>query len=126
MKKIIMIILLLSMFGFTNNDKIVNFTVYNALERQTDSSPLKTADQSLIDKEKLNKGELKWIAVSRDLLKVFKYGDKVLVKCKKYPKFDGVWTVKDCMAKRWKMKIDFLVADSIKLGRGTCTITKIN
>jgi len=42
-------------------------TVYHAVSNQTDDSPLLTADNSLIDTTRVN--ELRWVALSRDLLK---------------------------------------------------------
>ncbi len=42
-------------------------TVYHAVKGQTDDSPLLTADNSLIDTTRVN--ELRWVALSRDLLK---------------------------------------------------------
>ena len=42
-------------------------TVYHAVSSQTDDSPLLTADNSLIDTSRVN--ELRWVALSRDLLK---------------------------------------------------------
>lgn len=48
-------------------------TVYHAEKSQCDSSPLITADNSIIDTTKVN--ELRWVALSRDLLSR-KYTDK--------------------------------------------------
>lgn len=44
----------------------VKGTVYHAVKRQTDDTPLLTADMSYIDTTKVN--ELRWVALSRDLL----------------------------------------------------------
>ena len=46
--------------------KQVKGTVYHAVSEQTDSTPLITADLSVIDTTKVN--ELRWVALSRDLL----------------------------------------------------------
>jgi hypothetical protein len=46
--------------------KNVKGTVYHAVSNQTDDSPLYTADNSYIDTTMVN--DLKWVAVSRDLL----------------------------------------------------------
>lgn len=52
------------------NEKImydnIKGTVYHPVPAQTDDSPLYTADNSFIDTTKIN--ELRWIAVSRDIL----------------------------------------------------------
>lgn len=52
-------------------------------------------------------GKHKIIAVSRDLLKVYPLGSKVIVSGTGI--LDGIYTVKDKMAKRWTNKIDILV-----------------
>ena len=56
----------------------VTVTVYNPVMEQCDSTPLITADNSEIDLKKLKQGKLKWVAVSRDLLKSgkSKYGGR--------------------------------------------------
>lgn len=94
----------------------VKYTVYNAVVGQCDDSPLITADMSKIDTCKLNRGKLKWIAISRDLDKVLPMATKVLIS--KAGKFNGVWIVHDRMNKRFTNKIDFLVPSNIKLGKG--------
>lgn len=86
----------------------VTATVYNPVTEQTDSDPLITADNSKIDLDKLNSGHLKWIAISRDLRKHFKYGSKVRIKCKTDPSINGVYEVRDCMNPRYSSRIDIL------------------
>jgi hypothetical protein len=105
--------------------KDVRGTVYHAEEKQTDSTPLITADNSRIDTARVNK--LRWIAVSRDLINLktsrynfngkLKFGDTVWVSydrkavleqakregvgeaflIRKYDKVVGWWVVKDTM-----------------------------
>lgn len=120
-----LLLLSLSAILFISPEQEVKFTVYNAVAGQTDSTPLVTADNSKINVKKLNNGSLKWVAVSRDLLKTYNYGDTILVSCKKFPKFDGKWVVRDIMNKRYTKTIDFLVPSNIKLGKGTCKIKKL-
>ena len=91
-----------------NNDvKIVTATCYKANYSECDSTPLFTADGSFIDTTRTD--ELRWIAVSRDLEREgYKMGNKVNV----YgvgKDYDGVWTIKDRMNKRFNNKIDFLI-----------------
>ena len=43
-------------------------TTYNAEVNQCDSDPLTTADGSRIDLDKLANGQLRWCALSRDLI----------------------------------------------------------
>ena len=49
----------------------VKVTCYQPVEAQCDSDPLTTADGSKIDLHKLKKGNVKWCAISRDLLWLF-------------------------------------------------------
>lgn len=83
-------------------------TMYYAVENQCDSDPLITACMYKINPNKAS--EHKWIAVSRNLLKMnggkFEYGDKIrLVGCGKK---SGIYTIADTMNKRFKNKIDIL------------------
>ena len=88
----------------------VTVTVYNPVVEQCDSTPLITADNSKIDMAKLKQGKLRWVAVSRDLLKSgkVKYGGKVKINCKEDPTLSGVYTVHDTMHPRWKKHVDIL------------------
>lgn len=99
-------------------------TVYNAVESQCDDSPLVTADCSYIDKEKLNKGGLRWVAISRDLFKKYKYGDTIIVICPSSPEIEGEWVIHDTMNKRARNKIDFLMPDDINLGKWENVVIK--
>ena len=100
-------------------DKVeVTVTVYNPVVAQCDDTPLITADNSKINLNKLNNGDLKWIAVSRDLLKQgISYGDKVKIKSKKDPTINGIYEVHDTMHKRWKKRIDLLSPENKTLGK---------
>lgn len=88
-----------------------NWSYYQPRKGQTDDSPLYCGSGKYIDTIKLKKKLIRWVAVSPDLLKRFggkyRYGDKIYVK---YPtQYKGVWTINDCMNKRYKNKIDFLI-----------------
>lgn len=87
----------------------VTVTVYNPVIEQCDSTPLITADNSEIDMRKLKQGELKWVAVSRDLLKngKVKYGDRIKLECKD-KNLSGIYYVHDTMHPRWEKRIDIL------------------
>lgn len=83
-------------------------TMYYAVENQCDADPLITACMYKINPNKAS--EHKWIAVSRNLLKMnggkFEYGQKVrLVGAGRK---SGVYVVADTMNKRFKNKIDIL------------------
>ena len=66
-----------------------------------------TASGSKVNINSLNSGKIRWVALSHDLLKTFKYGDTIVVYSDN-PYLNGLWIVKDKMHKRWKHKIDFM------------------
>ena len=91
---------------------IVTATIYNAVPSQTDSDPLITA--SLKEINPVN--PQRWIAVSRDLEQMgITLGSKVCIE--NAGEMNGEWVVEDRMNKRWRRRIDFLVHDSIRLGK---------
>ena len=91
---------------------IVDATYYHATPNECDSKPLITADGSEIDTSKLQKGLIRWVSLSRDLLQrwggEYKYGDTIRVEHEN-PLLCGLWIIHDCMNRRFKNKIDFLV-----------------
>jgi hypothetical protein len=92
-------------------------TVYNPTVKQCDRTPLVTASNSTIDKIKLGKQEIRWMALSRNLLKrwngKFHYGDTVMVNSGD-PTIDGFWVIKDTMNKRYKNYGDLLFHSNIR------------
>ena len=84
---------------------IVTLTTYSTNISETDSTPLITASGYKI-KEK-NPKKQRIIAVSRDLKRKYRFGQKV--KITNAGKYNGVYTVRDVMHKRWRKKIDILV-----------------
>ena len=120
--------------------EIERATTYNAEFNQCDSDPLTTADGSRIDLDKLAKGELRWCALSRDLIwneyrqtihkqgfrGLFEFGDTIVVKSNSNPQINGKWVVHDTMNKRYKNSIDFLIhPDNNKPKLGVCDDVKI-
>ena len=90
-------------------------TMYNAETSQCDLDPLITAGMYKINPKKAS--EHKWIALSRNLLKRFggdfNYGDRVRIEGCGHK--DGIYTVADCMSKRFKKtRIDFLETKGTK------------
>jgi len=122
-----------SVLDNSNIVEIKRATVYNALVNQCDADPFTTADGSKIDTVKLQKGKLKWIALSRDLINdpyrakiypglfkgKFKFGDTVKVESLKHSFMNGLWVVRDVMNKRYRQSMDFLIPLKAKklLGR---------
>lgn len=86
-------------------------TIYNPVESQCDDSPLITANNSRIDLDKLFRNEIRWMALSRNLLKrwngEFNYGDTVMLHAGD-PSIDGLWVINDNMNKRFKDRGDLL------------------
>jgi 3D (Asp-Asp-Asp) domain-containing protein len=90
--------------------EVVTLTTYSPTVEQTDSTPLITASGF-----KINEGNPKRhriIAVSRDLKRKYKFGTKLRIKGA--GKYDGTYTVRDVMNKRYKKRIDILVGKSDK------------
>lgn len=106
--------------------RIVTATVYNPTRDQCDDDPTVTADNSKICLERLKNNEIKWIAVSRDLLGEFKYGDKVeIIHRNGDGEVSGVYEVHDTMNPRWRNRIDILRHPSHKKGKWEVEIRKI-
>ena len=103
---------------------VVKATVYNPDTAQCNGNPLVTACNSRIDLTKLKSGELRWLAVSRDLLDVYSYGDTLNVFVNENHPYNGQWVVKDTMNKRYTYSIDFLTYDT-KYGKWDAIITKV-
>lgn len=80
----------------------VTLTTYNPVKEQCDSNPLVTADGTKIDLHKLKKGEIKYCAVSQDLLWCLPF------KTRLYIEGHGVYEVRDTMNKRFNRCIDIL------------------
>lgn len=100
----------------------VTATMYMAVVGQCDSTPFVTACGRKINPKKAS--EHKWIAVSRDLLKVFKYGDKVLLS--NAGDKNGIYTIADTMNKRFKNKIDILETEGTPLYKlNSVVLTKV-
>lgn len=105
-------------------------TIYNPVAEQCDSDPLITASLAKINLHKLRKQQIRWMAVSRDMLSRWggklNYGDTVIVSAND-SSIDGKWVIQDTMNKRYKKYGDLLFDQSIrKLGRWTnVKLTKI-
>lgn len=96
-------------------------TIYNPSIHQCDSTPLITASNRKINVNKLYNKELRWIALSRNLLKrwkgEFRYGDTVLVSSGD-KSIDGLWIIHDTLNKKYRDRGDLLFDSRIrKLGK---------
>ena len=87
---------------------IVTLTTYSVTEAQTDSTPLITASGFKINPNNPKRHRI--IAVSRDLKRKYKFGQKVRIEGA--GKYNGIYTIRDLMHHRWKKKIDILINPS--------------
>lgn len=86
----------------------------------------RTASGSKIDVENVKSGKTRWVAMSRDMLKVYPIGTRIHVKSKKHPELNGEWIVQDKMGSRHKKCIDFLLAKGkSKLGRTEVEVSHV-
>jgi 3D (Asp-Asp-Asp) domain-containing protein len=92
----------------TITPEIVTLTTYKASESETDSTPNITASGFKITNPKKHK----IIAVSRDLKKKYKFGQKVRITGA--GKYNGTYRVHDVMNKRYKKRIDILIGHNDK------------
>ncbi len=92
-------------------------TVYNPVTSQCDASPLVTASNQRINETKLRSGAIRWMALSRDLLKRWggriQYGDTINLYSGD-PAIDGFWIVHDTMNKRFKNRGDLLFDSKVR------------
>jgi len=90
--------------------EVVTLTVYSTNVGETDSTPHLTASGFKIDLN--NPGKHKIIAVSRDLKRKWKFNTRVrIINAGGY---NGIYTVKDLMNKRYRKRIDILVNNNRK------------
>jgi 3D (Asp-Asp-Asp) domain-containing protein len=92
----------------TIKPEIVTLTTYKASEGETDSTPNITASGFKITNPKKHR----IIAVSRDLKKKYKFGQKIRIT--NAGKYNGTYRVHDVMNKRYKNRIDILIGHNDK------------
>jgi 3D (Asp-Asp-Asp) domain-containing protein len=93
--------------------KKLKATYYNPVQSQCDGNPLITGSGYRINLSKLKKGDIKVVALSRDLLKQYPYGSTIYVHQPVHLR--GTYRVEDTMNSRFKNRIDFLVYDKVKV-----------
>ena len=85
-----------------------------------------TASGSKINVHKLKHGKIRWVAISRDLLKDYPFDSIIKVESDEHPELNGLWIVKDKMGPRHQKSIDFLFyKGKSRLGRTCVKIEKI-
>jgi len=92
----------------TITPEIVTLTTYKASEGETDSTPNITASGFKITNPKKHR----IIAVSRDLKKKYKFGQKIRITGA--GKYNGTYRVHDVMNKRYRNRIDILIGHNDK------------
>ena len=91
-------------------NEVVTLTTYVPNVRETDSTPHITASGFKIDTSNPKKHRI--IAISRDLKK--KWGFNKKVRIRRAGKYNGVYTIKDVMNKRFRKRVDILVSSNDK------------
>jgi 3D (Asp-Asp-Asp) domain-containing protein len=90
--------------------EVVTLTTYTPTAEECDSTPLITASGFKINESNPKRHRI--IAVSRDLKRKYKFGTKLRIKGA--GKYDGIYTVRDVMNKRYTKRIDILVGKKDK------------
>ena len=90
--------------------EVVTLTTYTPTAEECDSTPLITASGFKINEGNPHRHRI--IAVSRDLKRKYKFGTKLRIKGA--GKYDGTYTVRDVMNKRYTKRIDILVGKGDK------------
>jgi len=90
--------------------EVVTLTTYTPTAEECDSTPLITASGFKINESNPKRHRI--IAVSRDLKRKYKFGTKLRIKGA--GKYDGTYTVRDVMNKRYTKRIDILVGKTDK------------
>lgn len=108
--------------------RLDTLTIYHPVRSQCDNDPLITASNKKINEDKLRAGHVRWMALSRDLLKrwggVLHYGDTVAVSAGDST-IDGAWIVQDTMNKRFQKRGDLLFDTKIR-SKGRWTNVKVS
>lgn len=87
----------------------VTITCYQPVRSQCAGNPLITSDGSKIDLNKLKRKQIRWCAVSRDLLYLFPKDKPKRIKIEGRTGLNGIWEVKDVTNKRFKHRVDILI-----------------
>lgn len=105
--RILMILFLLSGYlcNLSAQTTHVTLTCYQPVKEQCNSEPLVTSDGSKINLRHLERGRVKWCAISRDLLWLFPKNKPKKVWIEGYGEFE----VRDVMHKRHNHRIDILI-----------------
>ena len=105
------------LIAYNESFTLNTLTVYNPMRSQCDADPLVTASNKRIDTKKLRAGSVRWMALSRDLLKrwggTLHYGDTITLHSGD-DAIDGEWIIQDTMNKRFYNRGDLLFHAAIR------------
>lgn len=104
MKNKVIVAMLLCSFSANAQTTHVRLTHYHPVPRECDKNPRVTSDGSVIDMRKLKAKKLKWCAVSRDLLCLFKKDKPKRI----WIEGHGIFEVRDVTHRRLKHTVDIL------------------
>jgi len=106
MKKCVLVALMMFLMNMTHATVThVTLTCYQPVKTQCNSQPLITADGSKINLHHLQKGNIRWCAISRDLLWLFPKNKPKRI----YIEGFGVYQVRDIMNRRFTHRVDILI-----------------
>lgn len=103
--KLFLVLFILALKVCSQTVTHVTLTCYQPVKSQCDESPLITADGSKINLTKLKRKQLKWCAISRDLLYLFPKNKPKRIYIEGY----GEYEVRDVMNKRFNHRVDILI-----------------
>ena len=97
-----------------------SLTVYQPVRSQCDSQPLITSDGSKISLKELKNGNIKWCAISQDLLYLFPRDKPKRIWVEGY----GMYEVKDVTNKRFRHSVDILIhpKNSLRINKSNVKI----
>ena len=102
----------------------VRISYYEPVAEQCQGNPLITASSAKIDTIALRNGEIRWVAVSRDLEDRFRFGDSIEIFISEGHKWNGNYLVNDRTSKRLTKTVDIL-SNTFKGGCYQGQITKV-
>lgn len=119
--KLLLVLFILTLKVCSQTVTHVTLTCYQPVKSQCDESPLITADGSKINLTKLKRRQLKWCAISRDLLYLFPKNKPKKIYIEGY----GEYEVRDVMNKRLNHRVDILIHpdDSIRIYKKHIKVT---
>ena len=105
MRKLLLITLIFFSINVLAIVTHVTLTCYQPVVEQCNEDCLTTADNSKINLHHLEKGKIKWCAISRDLLYLFPRNKPKRIEIEGF----GIYEVRDVMNKRHNHRVNILI-----------------